>query len=308
MTNGERKKNMNEILKPEFNGEIKANIKSLGEIESNMQEVKEYVIALNDYYKGLQFSEETMKEAKEEKAKVNKFKEKVADYRKSIVAEYNKPIKAFETMAKETENLLTETYKSINEQVENYTNQQKEEKENRIKLYFNEYLSENNIDFVTFEQAKINVTLSASEKSLKEQAKAFIDKIIQDLQLIATQENNAEILVEYKQTLNVSNAITTVVNRQKAIVEEMKKEYTENEVSDVKEVEHEIVKNTELDIENSDFVIVPQENYIKQDPNEFKIVPNKRTINIEITVDDMQLQEVIRFLEISNIDYLTFDI
>ena len=61
-------------------------------------------------------------------------------------------------------------------------------------------------------------------KSLKEQAKAFVDKIADDLNLIETQEHKAEILVEYKQTLNVSQAITTVTNRFKAIEEEKKKQ------------------------------------------------------------------------------------
>ena len=61
-------------------------------------------------------------------------------------------------------------------------------------------------------------------KSLKEQAKAFVDKIADDLNLIETQEHKAEILVEYKQTLNVSQAITTVTNRFKDIEEEKKKQ------------------------------------------------------------------------------------
>ena len=210
------------IKKPQFEGEIKAQIKSVGEIESNMKEVKGYVENLNNYYKNISFTEETIKEAKDEKSKVNKFKKQVSDYRKNIIAEYNKPIKAFEDTAKETERLLTETYNTINQQVANYENKQKEIKEQEIKDYFEEYRKANNIDFITYEQAKINVTLSASMKSLKEQAKSFIDKIADDLKLIETQEHKGEILVEYKQTLNVSQAITMVTNRFKAIEEEKK--------------------------------------------------------------------------------------
>ena len=100
-------------------------------------------------------------------------------------------------------------------------------KKNEVINYFNEYLNLNNIDFVTFEMANINITLSASMKSLKEQAKNFIDKIADDLKLIDTQEHKAEILVEYKQTLNVSKAITTVSDRFKAIEEEKAKEEKE---------------------------------------------------------------------------------
>ena len=57
-----------ELVKPEFDGEIQVRIKSVGEIESNMKEVKGYVEELNNYYKSVTFTEETLKQAKEEKA------------------------------------------------------------------------------------------------------------------------------------------------------------------------------------------------------------------------------------------------
>lgn len=212
-----------EVVKPEFNGEIQARIKSVGEIESNMKEVKGYVQELNNYYKNVIFTEETLQQAKEEKAKVNKFKAQVADYRKNIIAEYNKPIRTFDDTAKETEKLLTETYNTINSQVVNFENEQKNKKEQQIKDYFEEYKIANNIDFVTYEQAKINVTLTASIKSLKEQAKLFIDEIIDDLKLIETQECKDEILVEYKQNLNVSKSIQDVANRHRLLEEEKKR-------------------------------------------------------------------------------------
>lgn len=213
-----------EIVKPEFSGEIQAHIKSVGEIESNMKEVRLYVEDLNNYYKNVMFTEDTMKQAKDEKSNVNKFKKQVADYRKNIVEEYNKPIKAFEDTAKETEKLLADTYNTINKQVANYEEKQKQEKEKEIRQYFEEYRIANNIDFITYERTGIKVTLSASMKNLMDQAKNFIDKVTDDLRLIEAQQHKEEILVEYKQTLNVSHAITTVVNRFEAIEEEKRKQ------------------------------------------------------------------------------------
>ena len=90
---------------------------------------------------------------------------------------------------------------------------------------------------MTFEQANINVTLSASMKSLKEQVKAFVDKIEDDLALIDTQEHKAEILVEYKKTLNVSAAVTGVNARFKAI-EEQKRRIEEAEERKAAEEQH----------------------------------------------------------------------
>lgn len=213
-----------QIVKPQFNNEIEARIKSVGEIESNMKEVKKYVEDLNNYYKNITFTEETMKEAKDEKAKVNKFKKQVSDYRKNIITEYNKPIKIFETTAKETEQLLTDTYNTINNQVANYENLQKQQIENEIQQYFEEYKNSLNIDFIKYEDAKINVTLSASKTSLKKQVKDFVDGVNTDLATITLQEHKDEILVEYKQNgLILNKAIETTLTRIKAIEEEKKK-------------------------------------------------------------------------------------
>ena len=114
-----------------------------------------------------------------------------------------------------------------------------------MQSYFDELCEANSLDFITFENANINVTLSASMKSLKEQAKAFVDKIVDDLNLINTQEHKDEILYEYKQSLNVSVAITTVTNRYKAIEAAKAREEAEAEVAaKVEEVVEAVVPPT----------------------------------------------------------------
>lgn len=282
------------IKKPQFEGEIKAQIKSVGEIESNMKEVKGYVENLNNYYQNISFTEETMKEAKDEKSKVNKFKKQVSDYRKSIITEYNKPIKAFEDTAKETEKLLTETYNTINQQVANYENKQKEIKEQEIKDYFEEYRKANNIDFITYEQAKINVTLSASMKGLKGEAKQFIDKIADDLKLIETQEHKAEILVEYKQTLNVSQSITMVTNRLKAIEEEKK-------IQEQKVVHIEMNENHEINQKSYEQL----ENIFNKPLEQPKEEKTEEILILKFTVKGTRtkLRELKQFLERGGYDY-----
>lgn len=253
-----------ELVKPEFDGEIQVRIKSVGEIESNMKEVKGYVEELNNYYKSVTFTEETLKQAKEEKAKVNKFKTEVADYRKKITAEYNKPIKVFEDTAKETEKLLSETYNTINQQVAGFEEEQKRKKEQEIREYFEEYKTANDIDFVSYEQAQINVTLTASIKSLKEQVKVFIERVIDDLKLIETQECKEEILVEYKQNLNVSRAIQEVANRHK-LLEEEKRKQEEKVVTIISNENHEITKESYEQLEEAFNKPLEQPEEVKQE-------------------------------------------
>jgi VIT1/CCC1 family predicted Fe2+/Mn2+ transporter len=65
---------------------------------------------------------------------------------------------------------------------------------------------------------------------LKEQAAAFIDRIVSDLALIETFTYlKAEIFVEYKKSLNVSDAITGVKARAKAVQEEQARQEAEAE-------------------------------------------------------------------------------
>lgn len=287
-----------ELVKPEFDGEIQARIKSVGEIESNMKEVKGYVEELNNYYKSVTFTEETLKQAKEEKAKVNKFKTEVADYRKKITAEYNKPIKVFEDTAKETEKLLSETYNTINQQVAGFEEEQKRQKEQEIREYFEEYKTANDIDFVNYEQAQINVTLTASVKSLKEQAKAFIDRIMDDLKLIETQECKEEILVEYKQNLNVSKSIQEVANRHKLLEEEKKRqeELKNKQLEEAKRQADISIKEQELATKNA------LDNFVIEAP---KVVEQEEilTLSFKVRGTRNKLKELKRFLIEGGYDY-----
>lgn len=224
------KKAENEIVtvvtKPEFKGDIKAEIKGLPEIEDNIKEVKEFAIGLNNYYKTVVFTEETMKEATDEKANVNKFKDKVAKFRQDIIAEYKKPIELFESTAKETEKILGETYTTINDQVNNYNNAKKDKIRSMSEAFFNEYAKSKNIDFVTYDKGNFNITLSLMTekgdltKGAKDEVIAFVDRIVNDLELIEEEELKVDILVEYKKTLNASASILEVKRRAKAIEDE----------------------------------------------------------------------------------------
>lgn len=223
-----------ELVKPEFKSEIKAKLKGITQIEDNINDVKEYALKLSEYYNIKEFDEETLKDAKTERAEVNKFKDKVADFRKEITNKFNEPLEKFTTTAKETEKILKETYDTINSQIKAYEEKKKAEKEEEVKSYFNELCEAEEIDFVNYEQSNINVTLSATMKSLKEQAKKFVDKIVDDINLINSTQFVDEIMIEYKKDLNVSRAITEVNNRHAELekVKKQKEEQVEQKLND----------------------------------------------------------------------------
>lgn len=200
-------------------------VKQLPVIQEQLQQVKEAVSARVEAACSLVCTEDTVKSVKEERANLNKefklWEEKRKEVKKAVITPYEQ----FEVVYKDC---VSDIYKQadadLKAKINSVEDELKQQKTKTVHAYFNEYLCSVETDialfeFVTFERANINVTLSASLKSLKEQAKAYIDRICDDVNLIATQEHKDEILYEYKKTFNVSSAITTVVNRYKAIEE-----------------------------------------------------------------------------------------
>lgn len=206
-------------------------VKQLPQIEEHLKELSAEIDKKVENAKSLVCTDENVKAIKQVRADLNKEFKEVEQQRKVVKEQMLAPYMQFEEIYK---TYISDKYKSadndLKTKIDLTENELKAKKEQEIKDYFEEYKTVNNIDFITYGQARINVTLSASMKSLKEQAKQFIDKIVDDLKLIETQEHKAEILVEYKQILNVSNAITSVTNRFKAIEEEKKKIEQEKEL------------------------------------------------------------------------------
>ena len=174
-------------------------VKQLPIIVEQLHEVKAEVTAKVEQALSLVCTEDTVKDVKKVRSELNKELKDFEERRKAVKKAIMTPYEQFETVYKDC---ISDTYKKADTElkgkIDNVENELKEQKKAEVKGYFDEYLTATGIDFVTFENAHINVTLSASMKSLKEQAKAFIDKIVDDLNVINTQEHKDDILYEYK--------------------------------------------------------------------------------------------------------------
>ncbi len=228
-------------------------------------------------------SEDTVKDIKATRAELNKDLTALETQRKNVKNEVLKPYNEFEAIYKEyVSDKFKDADNKLKTKIDEVENSLKAEKEKQVKEYFNEYLQSKNIDFVKYENAHINVTLSASMKSLKEQAKTFIDKVCDDLALIETQDHAAEILVEYKASLNVSNAITTVSTRYKAIAE-MEARKAEQEAKKLAQAQ--VVQKVESVIETP-----------IQAPVEAPMVEQEFTLAFKVTATKAKLLELKKWL------------
>ena len=218
-------------------------------------------------------SDETVKEVKKVRADLNADFKELEAQRKMVKEKVLAPYQAFEEVYKTyVSDKFINADTELKMKIQEVEQEQKNKKTVELLEYYVEYSKSQNLDWLFedkdyFDYSNINVTLSASMKSLKEQVKAFVDKIVDDMQLMATQEHRQEIFVEYKKTLNVSKAITEVSDRYKQL-EVIKQEQVKQE---------EIKKQEEETIKKVDEVIKPVEEQ-KVYELHFKVIGTKEQL------------------------------
>ena len=206
-------------------------VKQLPVIEQQLAQIKQQVAERVETVTSLVVTEDTVKAVKKARTELNAEFKAWEEKRKEVKQAIMTPYEKFEEVYNDC---ISNSYKAadklLKQRIDEVENELKAKKAAEVQSYFEEYLASKGIDFVTYAQAGLNVTLSASLKSLKEQAAAFIDRIVSDLALIETfTDLKAEILVEYKKSLNVSDAITGVKARAKAVQEEQARQEAEAE-------------------------------------------------------------------------------
>lgn len=200
-------------------------VKQLAIIQEQLKTLSTEIDKKVENAKSLVCTEENKQVVKQIRSAMNKEFEELEIQRKNVKEQVLAPYMKFEEVYKQ---YISDKYKNADIELKNKISaietEQKKRLEDEARRYFEEYKTSKNIDFIDFERMSLNIGVSDNPTKLKKQIIAFIDQKVDDLNLIETQEHKAEILVEYKQTLNVSNAITTVANRFKAIEEEKKKQ------------------------------------------------------------------------------------
>ena len=157
-------------------------------------------------------TDETLKSAKNTRTMLRKELDDFETQRKYIKEQVNAPYEAFEKAYKEHIKVHYDKADStLKAKIDEVQNRLITDKSERIKEYFTEFCAAQSIDFLIFERLPLNITLSASDKSLKEQVANFVGEVTKSIQLIESlnepDEFKAEMLTEYKQTLDATRAI-----------------------------------------------------------------------------------------------------
>lgn len=201
-------------------------VKQLPQIEEHLKELSIDIDKKVENAKSLICTEENVKTIKQVREDLNKEFKEVEQQRKMVKEQILAPYMQFEEIYK---TYISDKYKGadsdLKTKIDTTENELRARKEQETRDYFEEYKQSLSIDFIKFEDAKIKAGLADSKTSLKKQAKDFIDRVNTDLATIMLQEHKEEILVEYKQNGYVlSTAISTVINRTKAVEEAKRKQ------------------------------------------------------------------------------------
>lgn len=199
-------------------------VEQLPVIAEQLRSIKAEIEEITSNALSLECTEDTVKEVKKERASLNKlyaeFEARRREVKEQILAPYNEFERVYKECVREP---FSYADTKLQEKIRNVEQELKREKRDKLREYYEEYrtsigLTERD---APFEEANINVTLTATLKSLKEKAKEHLDRVQRDLAMIATLENHAEVLAEYRYTGNVTDAIANVNARKKAIEEEL---------------------------------------------------------------------------------------
>lgn len=201
-----------------------------GTIAFNFEEIKEQLSAEMAHYKGMLFTEETKKEAKETVAALRKLKKEVSDRRIEIKKAYLQPYDDFEAKVKELDALINEPIAFISEQVAEFERRRVEEKKKLIGEIYAGILAEH--DFVAeylpldriYDSKWENAT--TTQKAITEAIADRVERMERDLYTIREMQSEFEDkgLAKYKSTLELADAIAVMNQYQKQKEEIMRRE------------------------------------------------------------------------------------
>jgi len=190
----------------------------------------------------------------------------------------------------------------------------KQKRYDELLEYYNELCASYNPDFVNFipmDRWNPHITLTATMTSLKKQAKDFIEATAQALTAIEDMPHSAEILAEYRQSLNLSAAISTVTARHNRIEEE-KRRQKERKLREQRRIEEQILSPMQEMEEETPILAPPVVEalmplmppvIVKTKESSELAEDDIKTLKFSVTAPIWKLRELKKFLDDGGYDY-----
>lgn len=265
-------------------------IKALAPIQFNYEDIKKWITEKAKEYKSMVYTEETITNAKLDRATLNKVAKALNDEKIRIKKEVLKPFEDFESKCKELQGIITDASNSIDIQVKAFETKEQEEKKKQIEDLFNTYIGDFK-ELIIFEQIFnqrwLNKTYTI--KKIEDEIKHLIAKTTTDLKVIDAQIQDESINKSVKNYY--FNNITDPSILGNSLQEGMKIDENNKKLEQLRNTqkatsEEQNIKENSEKITN---IVSKTKNLIQID---FRVITTKEKF--------MKLKE---FLEINEIDY-----
>lgn len=158
----------------------------LKKIEWNFEELKAEVSAASQEYAVSVYTDDTIKQAKTDRAKLNKFVDALNSKRTEIRKQLLKPDEQFGKEVKELAGIVQKAIDNIDGQIKDYERRQKEEKTAKIRDFYDANIHDDIEKYLPFERVMKPeyANASTSMKSIKEEILATIQKVDEGLAIL----------------------------------------------------------------------------------------------------------------------------
>ncbi len=207
-------------------------------ITFNYEELKQELTDKVSMYESLVYTDENIKEAKADRANLNKLKKALNDERIRREKEYMQPFNDFKSKINEIISIIDKPVQLIDKQIKTYDEKLKADKENEIMEYWQSEVDADHIpDGMTidaiFDTKWLNA--SVSMKVVKEAINTAVDKFKTDMETLSNlPEFGFEAQQVYINTLDINKALAegqrmAKIAKAKAEKERLEKEKAEEE-------------------------------------------------------------------------------
>ena len=204
-------------------------------IEFNFEELKSEISERLEYYNNLVVTEDGIKNAKSDKANLNKLITAIEDKRKEIKKQCLEPYNDFEKKCKELVSLIKAPIDKIDTQIKEFEDIKKQKKYDELKSCFDNYIGDM-ADIIQFDKILNPKWGNATVKidALKAEIEDNIDRIKKELETLNTEyadkSYKAAVISEYCKEYSMGKAL--IYAAQLKYDEEMQKKLLEKKKSE----------------------------------------------------------------------------
>ena len=196
---------------------------AIPKVQWNGDELKKELAEKLKAYEGITYTEETLSQAKADRAALNKLAAAIDDRRKEITAMYMQPVDEFVSDTKELAKMVKARSDEISVQIDAFDEKRRGEKQAKI-LAFYESVIGNLVNVVPYERLHnarwLNVTYKMA--TIEEEIADAVQRIQKDLSTIDLLELDADIATAVKSVYLKDYDLASAIREKDRIVEQRK--------------------------------------------------------------------------------------